>query len=407
MAARLERIDRIVTRLQRDVARMTLFTGTVLGPTRAVALLASGLRIYVDPRDRGCGINLLTEGKIEEDELAVLKRYLRPGATVLDVGANYGTYSISLAPYVRPGGRVIGFEPNPHICDLFRSSIYLNGLTGLVEARQLGAHDTNATLRFLIDETGPGGAHLISPDAAAPPGTTIIEVPVVRLDDHLSADFVADAIKIDVEGYEEQVLRGMRGLIERSPDPVILMELFYPFFADDGAFVRFVRFVNEDLGLTISRIAAGGAVIPVTIDALRGTTGSVLLSKGLPQPMPDLAITPDRLTLGAGAERVDAAVIWRSAESGQPDQVIAHGPYLYLPEGAYRLVIDAEFDGDFVVQLQENYGDLIARYPIPGGRGFEATVFVTLDAPMFEVLLLTTKDSEALRLRSAELWKVR
>lgn len=120
MAARLERIDRIVTRLQRDVARMTLFTGTVLGPTRAVALLASGLRIYVDPRDRGCGNNLLTEGKIEEDELAVLKRYLRPGATVLDVGANYGTYSISLAPYVRPGGRVIGFEPNPHICDLFR-----------------------------------------------------------------------------------------------------------------------------------------------------------------------------------------------------------------------------------------------------------------------------------------------
>ena len=116
---------------------MKLHTSVVLEPTRALALLASGQRIYVDPRDRGGAVNLLSDGKYEEDEIAVFRRYLRPGSVVLDIGANYGVYSISAAPYIRPGGRVIGFEPNPHICDLFRGSIYVNGLTDVVD-RPLG-----------------------------------------------------------------------------------------------------------------------------------------------------------------------------------------------------------------------------------------------------------------------------
>ena len=403
----LTRIERLVTRLQRDVDRIKLFSATVLEPNRAIALLANGYQLYVDPRDRGCGINLLTEGKVEENELTVLKRYLHPGAVVLDIGANYGLYSINLAPYVRPGGQVIGFEPNPHICDLFRSSIYVNGFGGLVEARQLGVHNVNGNLRFYINETEPGGARIVSQEASAPAGAVIIDVPVVRLDDHFPETFVADAVKIDVEGQEEQVLRGMQALIRRSPKIVILMEMFYPFFADDTEFANFIKFIHEDLGLQISQIGPGGVVTLATIDMLRGTTGSVLLSKQAPEVRPDLSIVAQNIELASGAERIDEQVVWtRKPGTGRAPKNITFGPYLYVPAGLYRLVVDADFSGDFILQLQENCGDVIGRYEVPDGNGFATVIQLSRDAPFCEILFRTTSGSRSLRFRAAHFWKL-
>ena len=405
--SRLDRIDRIASRIQRDVERIKLHTGLVLESTRALALLASGQRIYVDPRDRGCGINLLSDGKYEENELAVFKRYLRPGSVVLDIGANYGIYSISAAPYVRPGGRVIGFEPNPHVWDLFRGSVYVNSLGDIVEARRLGVHNTNGTLRFLVEESSPGGARVVEADVEPGPGASIIDVPVVRIDDHLPPDLIADVVKIDVEGHEESVLRGMRSLIERSPGIVILMELFYPFFPDDQTFQNFIHFITEDLGLVISRIGADATLTPGSVDSLRGTIGSVLLSKQAPPARPDLTIVAEQLYAGPHAKMADSQLSWARREAGDPNAILAHGPYLYLPKGYYRLTIDADFDGDFTCSLLENSGDPIARYLIPTGHGFEVDVPVIFDAPSFEIAFWPADENSAeMKFRKAELWKL-
>lgn len=403
----LDRIDRMVSRIHRDVERVKLHTGLVLEPTRALALLASGQRIYVDPRDGGPGINLLSDGKYEEAELTVFKRHLRPGAVVLDIGANYGIYSISAAPYVRPGGKVIGFEPNPHVWELFKGSVYVNDLGDVVEAHRLGVHNSNGTLKFLIDESGPAGARVVEPDAEPGPGASVIDIPVIRLDDYLPPDLVADVVKIDVEGHEEGVLRGMRNLIERSPHIVILMELFYLFFPDDETYRNFIHFITHDLGLTISRIGANAALIPADADSLRGTTGNVLLSKQAPQSRPDLTIVPEHLHFGPHARMAESQLSWTRSEAGDPNAIIAHGPYLYLPKGYYRLTVDADFDGDFTCSLLENYGDVIASYRVPAGRRFEVDVPVTFDAPSFEIAFWPADANSAeMTFRKAELWKI-
>jgi len=403
---RLIQTERLVQRIQHDVERTRYFSGTVLGSSNALAQLVTGQRLYVDPRDRGCGINLLTDGKIEDDEMTVLKRYLRPGGTMLDIGANYGTYSIVMAPYLQPGGRIIGFEPNPHICDLFRASIYLNGLTAMVEARQLGVHDADGALHFHVSDSGPGGGHVVAEGAVANPGEAIIKVPVVRLDDHLPPDFVADAVKIDVEGHEPHVLHGMRGIIARSPDIVILMELFYAYFPSDVDFVGFVSFIQEELGLTISRIGQGATLTPADVESLRGQSSNVLLTKGPPRPMPDMKVESTQFHLGGGAELKEGAIHW----TGTQDQVpgfVAHGAYLYLPKGYYRLAIDADFEGEFVCTLQENLGQHIGSWRIAAGRGFSINFSLALDAPAFEIGLRPAGEVPAsLRLRKAELWKL-
>lgn len=406
IAARLGNLERYVARIQRDTEAVRSFAGAVLGPDRAIALLASGDRIYVDPRDRGCGINMLTEGKHEEDDFAVFRRYLKPGATVLDIGANYGIYALASAEQVRPDGRVIGFEPNPHIFNLFGASIILNGVTDVVEARQLAVHDTNGTLRFLIDETGPGGARIVDGAADAGSGAKIIDVPVVRLDDHLGADFVADVVKIDVEGQEEAVLRGMRGIIARSPEIVILVEMFYPFFADDAAFVRYLRFIRDDLGLHIGMVLPHGRLAAAGEDALRGRCGNVLLSKLPIEPMPDLTIWPQAMRLHAGATATGDVVHWQPAAEAQASALLLNGPYVYLPRGSYRLRLDADLHGKFELRVLESFGDPIWSGEAQGDAAFEAIVHLRFDAPHFELAIWSTSESSELTFRRAEMWRM-
>ena len=405
MRARLDETERLLRRVQRDTERVKLYTGTVLGPDRALALLASGDRIYVDPRDGGCGINLLSEGRYEEDELRLFRRFLRPGVRVLDIGANYGIYSITAAPYVRPGGRVTAFEPNPHVHDLFWSSIYLNGFFDVIDLQRLAVADTNGELRFEINETSPGGAHIVSPTDDSPAHHLVIDVAVVRIDDRLDRDAIVDVVKIDVEGHEESVLRGMREVIARSPDIVIFMELFYPLFRDDDHFTGLLRLITDELRLVVNRILPGGAIREAHADALRGQTCNLILSKRPLAPAPDLTIYPIQLNAGEDARLVGETLewVWRGEDPGE--RMIAHGPYVYLPKGRYRLVVDADFTGRFTCRLLENYGDPVWQAEVGPGTGYTADLILAFDCPRLEIGFWSAAAAGSrLTLRRVEFW---
>ncbi|WP_156679664.1 FkbM family methyltransferase [Sphingomonas profundi] len=405
MGARLERTERLVLRIQKDAERVRLHTALVLGAERAISLLATGDRIYVDPRDTGCGINLLSEGRYEEDEMRWFRRFLKPGTRMLDIGANYGIYAITAAPYIRPGGRIIAFEPNPHIHGLLSSSIYLNGLIDVIEPRRVGVSDTNGELRFEINANSPGGARVLLPHEEPRSDHVLTAVPVVRLDDQLGPDAIVDLVKIDVEGHEENVLRGMQGVIARSPDIKIFIELFYLFFRSDEDFVRTLAFITDDLQLTPNRILDGGRTEVCDAAALRGQTCNLILSRGPLAPTPDLTIHPSQLHIGADARRVGETVEWVSPGPASGERMIAHGPYVFLPAGRYRLVIDADIEGAADCRLLENYGDLIWRQRLGPGGAHVAELTLELDAPRLEIGFWSSgSDPARFVLRRIEFW---
>lgn len=404
MDKRLERIERLVAHVLSDVEEVRGLSNVMLGPNRALASLATGQRIYVDPRDGGCAINLLSEGKLEEEEFAALRRFLRPGSVFLDVGANYGLYALRAAPYVRPGGHVIGYEPNPQICRLFRDTIYYSGLTDTIEARELGVHDTNGVLRFHVDDSGPGGAHIVGPDAQAGSGR-LIDIRVVRLDDDLPEDLIVDAVKIDVEGGEEAALRGMRRLIERSPDIVILMEMIYGFFPDDAAFEAFARFVTDELKLIAHRIEAHGRLVPVQLAALRGFAANLLLSRRPLGPLPELTFHPEQLTLAGTTRLVDGALHWSAGAAGEHG-ALAFGPYQYLAGGHFRVRLDGTFDGAFLCTVQETARQIFAQRIVEGSN-IEFELLLPFDARWLEVTLWPADASAScFVLRKAEFWRI-
>lgn len=401
---KLNELLKRVTRLNRDVEQIKLMSGTSLGSDRGVTFLASGDRIHIDPRDRGCGMNLLTEGKYEEEEISLFKCFLKPGATVLDIGSNYGYYAVSAAPYLRPGGTVYAFEPNPHIFELMRSSAYINGYTDIIKPCRAAVYDSNSALRFAIDETGPGGARVVADDFVAHGGIKVIDVPVVVIDEFLSPDSVVDLVKIDVEGREQNVLRGMEKTIQRSPDIVILMELFYSFFQNEPSFAQFINYIESTLKLNIFK-KDGNKLSKVQCNDLLYKESYVLLSKRENIDCADLTIYPSQLNRTPAAILQGSQINWKSDDASS--DLIAHGPYVYLPKGGYRMEVFGEFSGQFRFQVQENYGDIIWRGVLQPGSSQEFYVPLRFDAPRMEVAIWAADhNSTSFRLDRIEFHKV-
>jgi FkbM family methyltransferase len=150
-----------------------------------------------------------------EDEIKFLRRFLQPGQKIIDIGANYGVYTLSMAKTVGPSGRIWSFEPASITASFLSAGILANGFTQVVVEQsalssvcgtaQLALND-NSELNSLVYEN-------LSTD-------TTETVPLVTLDDCMDRyDWQEiEFIKIDAEGEEANILQGgQRFFTELSP----------------------------------------------------------------------------------------------------------------------------------------------------------------------------------------------
>lgn len=204
-----------------------------IGNDEAIACLNSGLRIYVDTRDVGISSHLMTIGDWEPWIRRVLMGLVRPGMRVLDVGANFGFYTLLMASAVGEKGEVIAIEANPHLLDLLKRSISVNGLGQRIRLIGKAACDRNARLSFSYDVQWSGGGRLSeAPSIAA--NVVTVDVDAIPLDSLIEGP--VDVIKIDIEGGEELAFRGMKRLIDNSPSLAIVMEYSKSAFRDPSRF---------------------------------------------------------------------------------------------------------------------------------------------------------------------------
>lgn len=166
----------------------------------------------------------LLEGGYETAESELAVNFLKPGMTVLDIGAHRGFHTLLFSEKVGKHGRVLSFEPSPP--DRRRLELHLKiNFCHNVEVIEcaLGEEDGSANLYAV-----PSNSVL---NSLRPPDTAfqISATPVLvrKLDDVLLQTHVksVDFIKLDVEGGELGVLKGAQQLISRVPRPVILCEV--------------------------------------------------------------------------------------------------------------------------------------------------------------------------------------
>lgn len=185
-----------------------------LGPNRVLVAARDGWLI-ANPNDAFIGAALLRYGEYQREESDLLVQLVRPGAVVVEGGANIGAHTLALARAVGPGGRVLAFEPQPGAYQQVCAAAALNGLSQ-IEARRQGLGASAAQLRIdAVDDPTQihnGGRHALSATGAG----AVVEV--VRLDDVFAAPGAPqrlDLIKLDIEGMEAAALAGAQGVIAR------------------------------------------------------------------------------------------------------------------------------------------------------------------------------------------------
>jgi FkbM family methyltransferase len=184
----------------------------------------------------------------EADVVRLLERSLRPGMTVVDVGANVGLHTVVAAQLVAPDGHVFAVEPVPWTVDVLRANLWRHGCEN-VTVLPLAAGAARAEARLSVPADGRSGASVV--DAGG--GDAVRVEPL----DELVESGRVDVLKVDVEGSELGVLEGARKLIARSPGLIAVVE-FRP--RADGAAAMLARY--EALGLELCRLRRDGRPDP-------------------------------------------------------------------------------------------------------------------------------------------------
>ena len=184
------------------------------------------------------------KGRIDKEKINFLKEYIKPGMTVVDIGANIGFYSKLFLKMVGEKGKVYSFEPDQLNFKHLVSNVgkYKNAVTNNVA---------------VSDKTGkiklykyPLNVEFKTYDMMGE-SIDFTEIEGVSLDDYFKNGEPIDVIKTDTEGYDYFVINGMKEIIKRSKKLVLITE-FWPFMLDKSG-IHPGKFIEQlkEMGFTL------------------------------------------------------------------------------------------------------------------------------------------------------------
>lgn len=220
------RIERLV---RRDLLRQ-----------RYVIKRIHGRSMVLDLHDEGISRQLFHCRDRERDTQDLLARVLHEGMTVLDVGANIGYYVLLELDLVGPSGRLLAVEPIAENVELLSRNLAENGVAGRVVLRSVGVSDRKGTATVFLSERR--NLHTFAPADERPPddvspGTDAptAELRVTTLSELARSLGPFDFVRMDIEGYEVEAIRGMEeGLRGGWLRPAILFETHPPKYLRPG-----------------------------------------------------------------------------------------------------------------------------------------------------------------------------
>lgn len=193
-----------------------------LGNNRGIAVVLGKYKMHLETTDQGFAPHMIFDGYWEYWLTRFLADHIRPGEAVCDIGANMGYYSLLMSELVGAGGQVHCFEPNPRVSELLRATLNVNGFGQRAKVHAVALSDTeNSDIAFFIPHNDPKNARIVPAGYAHASGQTV-SVSSRKIDtmDLPRISFM----KIDVEGAELHVLRGLQTL-KQMHRPKIVCEV--------------------------------------------------------------------------------------------------------------------------------------------------------------------------------------
>jgi FkbM family methyltransferase len=184
--------------------------------------------LYICPENGFIDNYIFLYGVYESFMLDIMYTHLKKGMTFIDVGANIGQHSMYAATLVGSSGSVYAFEPIPRIYKQLTDSIAENHFSAFVHPKNTALGESNKEETLYVSSNA-GGSSLVREDATVEQ----ITVHVRRGDDELFFLPRIDMVKIDVEGYEYEVLAGMQETLKKHK-PDILIEFSGAVYLAEG-----------------------------------------------------------------------------------------------------------------------------------------------------------------------------
>jgi FkbM family methyltransferase len=367
------------------------------GENKAIVRLRSGEFICVDTQSLD-SLNYTLDFDVEPNIREIFRRFLNPNSVVLDIGANFGLYTVTSKIITRGRGRLFSFEGNPHTFEVLRRSVYANKMlnhpnVNLVNAI-VGAAPGQGTIHYLRDELG--GASVLHP--AHWHGRSLsADVPVISIDEFLPPGIEVDLVKIDVEGSEPFVLKGMERTIERSARIRLIVEFIQPFVEASYGAQRFMNDIAK-LGLSVCKIVAGPRLELVDAGQVPGGAGFTDYCLLTRTPEADISrrhftITADGLYVHAGFTKDGRNMLlhdgvlffFRDSWTAVADNPFFYGPYINLAAGRYSVKIDGSVKGVLPLRFAHNFGHPIMETTL---ASFEDPIILNVEKNLehFEVV---------------------
>lgn len=216
----------------------------------AMVTTSQGLKLFVNYSDYV--EREIANGTYERDYVNTFCQTVREGDTVLDVGANVGYFSLLASRKAGARGVIYAFEPAPKTYGRLLRNLRINQIENVV-ALELGLSDMEETLRLRIPKENPAEASIASQASSevligTRYAVNLVEVKLMPFDKFYGERRMRgiDVVKIDVEGSELKVLRGMNMALRSNPNVILFVEIS-PLLIEllDGKTVELVHLLRE------------------------------------------------------------------------------------------------------------------------------------------------------------------
>lgn len=191
--------------------------------TKPTSVIVNGYKLFINPKDKVLSDVLIRDNIWESMETNYFLSKIKKGNIILDIGANIGYYTLLFSKLVGSKGKVFSFEPDPDNFRILSKNVFFNKLRNVVLVNK-AVSDKTGKLNLFLDEMNKGDHRSYDSND----GRKSIEINSISLDDYFKAyKGKIDFIKIDTQGAEGMILRGMGKVLKSRKNIQIVCE-FWP-----------------------------------------------------------------------------------------------------------------------------------------------------------------------------------
>jgi len=207
-------------KMVRNLLGLTKYPSFPISESQTISMTKFGFPLINLTKDKCVSAEIRKEGYYQtEDNLRVLRTYIKPGHTVINAGAFIGDDTVFIGKLVGQEGHVFAFEPNPTSFDVLQKNIILNDLGETVTLYPYGVSNSDVSASQHFSFNNAGGATVFEGETTS---LSLDSIQLRKVDSLIKRK--VDFIFMDAEGYEFKAIEGMKELFENSAYHPVFME---------------------------------------------------------------------------------------------------------------------------------------------------------------------------------------